>query len=58
MEGELQGYLQKQGIESLLKDLVIKLCVNKPDNALQFMKEYIIAKQQEGEEAEDNPGER
>ena len=58
MEAELQTYLDKHGVEQMLKDLVIKLCVAKPDNVLQFMKEYIVAKQQEGEEVEDDTGER
>lgn len=58
MEAELQEYLRSNGVEDLLKDLVVKMCVSKPDNVLQFMKDYIVAKQQEGEEVEDNPSER
>jgi hypothetical protein len=55
-EAELQDYLEKNGVEVLLKDLVVQLCVAKPDNVLEFMKEYITKKQQEqngGEEADD-----
>lgn len=39
----------------LLKELVVQLCVSKPENVLEFMKEYITKKQNEqnGEEVDD-----
>jgi len=30
-----------QGVENLLKDIVVKLCLNKPDDTLAFVKTYI-----------------
>ena len=58
MEGELQSYLQKHQVEQLLKEIVMKLCVAKPSNVLEFIKQFITEKQQESEEVEDDPGER
>jgi cAMP-dependent protein kinase regulator len=40
-EGELQKYLADQGVENLLKDIVVKLCLNKPPDVLEFVKDYI-----------------
>ena len=59
METQLQSYLEKNGVEQLLKDLVVQLCVNKPADVLEYMKEYITKKQQERDgESEDDPKER
>ena len=38
MEAELQKYLAEQGVENLLKDIVVKLCLNKPPDVLEFVK--------------------
>lgn len=46
MEAELQKYLAEHGVENLLKDIVVKLCLNKPDDTLKFVKEYIEDLQQ------------
>eukprot|EP00035_Acanthoeca_spectabilis_P019844 m.429899 g.429899 ORF g.429899 m.429899 type:complete len:358 (-) comp17088_c0_seq1:70-1143(-) len=47
MEAELQKYLAEQGVENLLKDIVVKLCLNKPPDVLEFVKEYITDLQAE-----------
>lgn len=38
--------IAQQGVENLLKDIVVKLCLNKPDDTLKFVKEYIEDLQQ------------
>lgn len=53
MEAELQKYLVEHGVETLLKDIVVKLCLNKPDDTLQFVKDY-ITELQEAKAAEDD----
>jgi cAMP-dependent protein kinase regulator len=47
MEAELQKYLAEQGVENLLKDIVVKLCLNKPPDVLDFVKDYITDLQAE-----------
>lgn len=37
---ECEAYVQKHNIQQLLKDCIVQLCVNKPDNPLTFLKEY------------------
>jgi len=41
MEAQLQTYLQEKGVEDLLKDIVVELCKETPDDVLRFIKEYI-----------------
>jgi hypothetical protein len=53
-EAELQDYLKQHGVEPLLKEIVLKLCVNKPDNALEFIRDYVASKL-EAEVEEDTP---
>ena len=61
-EAELQAYLQKHNIEALLKEIVVKLCLEKPNNALEYIKEFISKKQHEqggaADEEEEEPGPR
>eukprot|EP00036_Acanthoecidae_sp_10tr_P008480 CAMPEP_0182926952 /NCGR_PEP_ID=MMETSP0105_2-20130417/12747_1 /TAXON_ID=81532 ORGANISM="Acanthoeca-like sp., Strain 10tr" /NCGR_SAMPLE_ID=MMETSP0105_2 /ASSEMBLY_ACC=CAM_ASM_000205 /LENGTH=352 /DNA_ID=CAMNT_0025064873 /DNA_START=81 /DNA_END=1139 /DNA_ORIENTATION=+ len=47
MEAELEKYLADQGVENLLKDIVVKLCLNKPPDVLEFVKDYITDLQAE-----------
>ena len=54
LEAELQDYLRAHNVESLLKDLVIKLCVDKPDDVLSYIQKH-IAKLQEEQEEDDEP---
>ncbi|KAK7500953.1 hypothetical protein BaRGS_00007833, partial [Batillaria attramentaria] len=37
---ECEAYVQKHNIQHLLKDCIVQLCVNKPENPLTFLKEY------------------
>ncbi|EDQ84849.1 uncharacterized protein MONBRDRAFT_39101 [Monosiga brevicollis MX1] len=54
-EAELQAYLKEHNVESLLKDIVVKLCVDKPDDELDFIKNYMIQLQRErGTNVEDD----
>ena len=53
-EAELRDYLKQHGVEPLLKEIVLKLCVNKPDNALEFIRDYVASKL-EAEVEEDTP---
>ena len=41
MEAQLQTYLQEKGVEDLLKDIVVELCKETPDDVLRFIKKYI-----------------
>ena len=43
-EAELQDYLRHHNIEPLLKEIVVKLCLNKPDNALEFIRDFVASK--------------
>eukprot|EP00047_Mylnosiga_fluctuans_P002489 m.224723 g.224723 ORF g.224723 m.224723 type:complete len:364 (-) comp11140_c0_seq1:65-1156(-) len=47
LEAEVQSYLQQHNVEQLLKDIVVKICLKKPDDVLEFIKEYASAKQRE-----------
>jgi cAMP-dependent protein kinase regulator len=46
VEAELQAYLQLHKVESLMKELIVKICVAKPADVLEFIKEYVSSKQQ------------
>jgi cAMP-dependent protein kinase regulator len=37
---ECEAYVQKHNVQQLLKDCIVQLCVNKPENPLKFLKEY------------------
>eukprot|EP00043_Microstomoeca_roanoka_P006497 m.63247 g.63247 ORF g.63247 m.63247 type:complete len:376 (-) comp13436_c0_seq1:647-1774(-) len=59
MEADLQKYLSDHNVEAILKDIVVKLCVDKPDNVLEYIKTHVtkLQKQQNGdgeEEEEEN----
>ena len=41
MEAQLQTYLQDKGVEDLLKDIVVELCKDTPENVLQYIKDYV-----------------
>jgi len=41
IEAELQQYLAEHNIEHLLKDIVVKLCLEKPDNPLKFLRGFL-----------------
>eukprot|EP01147_Barroeca_monosierra_P009893 gene9893-2082_t len=41
LEADLQKYLSDHNVEAILKDIVVKLCVDKPDNVLDYIKNYI-----------------
>eukprot|EP00730_Choanoeca_flexa_P003419 TRINITY_DN11407_c0_g1_i5.p1 TRINITY_DN11407_c0_g1~~TRINITY_DN11407_c0_g1_i5.p1 ORF type:complete len:368 (+),score=142.39 TRINITY_DN11407_c0_g1_i5:73-1176(+) len=46
-EAELQAYLKEKDVESTLKDIVVKLCVDKPDNIYRFISKYMLEKEKE-----------
>lgn len=54
MEAHLQSYLQTKGVEDLLKDIVVELCKNTPDDVLEFIKEYISKRQGDLDEDDDD----
>lgn len=41
LEQELQEYLREHGVENLLKDMVVRMCLEKPSDPLSFMQSYI-----------------
>lgn len=45
MEAKLQTYLQEKGVEDLLKDIVVELCKETPDDVLGFVKSYVVKRQ-------------
>lgn len=51
-EAELQRYLQENNVESLLKEIVVKLCLDKPANIFEYIKEFVSKRQ--AEKAEDD----
>lgn len=46
-EAQLQQYLKEHNVEALLKDIVVKLCVDKPDDELEYIKGYMTQLQKE-----------
>ena len=46
-EAQLQSYLSEHNVEALLKDIVVKLCVDKPDDELEYIKNHMIQLQKE-----------
>lgn len=53
MEAKLQTYLQEKGVEDLLKDIVVELCKETPDDVLGFVKSYVV-KRQGGDDDDDD----
>lgn len=37
---ECEAYLEEHSIHQLLKDCIIQLCTNKPENPIIFLREY------------------
>ncbi|CAL8111456.1 unnamed protein product [Orchesella dallaii] len=37
---DCEAYVQRHNIQSLLKDCIVQLCVQKPDNPIRFLREY------------------
>ena len=37
---ECEAYVQKHNIQQLLKDCIVHLCVDKPENPVTYLKEY------------------
>ena len=37
---ECESYVHKHNIQQLLKDCIVQLCVNKPENPLAFLKNH------------------
>lgn len=37
---ECENYIQNHNIQLLLKDCIVQLCVNKPENPVIFLKQY------------------
>lgn len=48
VEAELQEYLKKHEVEKLLKEIVVNLCMKKPDDVFGFIKTFITEKQSGG----------
>lgn len=38
---ECENYIQSHNISSLLKDCIVQLCVNKPENPVSFLRQYL-----------------
>lgn len=54
MEAKLQTYLQEKGVEDLLKDIVVELCKETPDDVLGFVKSFISKRQGLGDDDADD----
>ena len=37
---DCEDYVQKNGIQTLLRDCIVQLCVAKPDNPVSFLRGY------------------
>lgn len=37
---ECENYVQKHKIQQMLKDCIVQLCINKPDNPIKFLREH------------------
>ena len=37
---DCEAYVQRHNIQSLLKDCIVQLCVQRPENPITFLKEY------------------
>ncbi|EGD79944.1 camp-dependent protein kinase type I-beta regulatory subunit [Salpingoeca rosetta] len=56
LEADLQKYLADHNVEALLKDIVVKLCVDKPDDVLEYIKNHVTKLQQQskGDETDED----
>jgi len=48
---ECEAYVQRHNIQSLLKDCIVQLCVQRPDNPISFLKEYFQKLEKEASSA-------
>eukprot|EP01135_Chromosphaera_perkinsii_P011759 Nk52_evm5s2496 gene=Nk52_evmTU5s2496 len=39
-EAEMQEYLTRYNVQSLMKDILVQLCIHRPDHPLQFVRNY------------------
>ncbi|XP_036337000.1 cAMP-dependent protein kinase type I regulatory subunit-like [Rhagoletis pomonella] len=37
---ECENYIQAHGIQRVLKDCIVQLCVSRPENPIQFLRQY------------------
>jgi len=37
---ECENYVQKHNVQQLLKECIVQLCINRPENPVTFLKEY------------------
>ena len=37
---ECEAYVQRHGIQHILRDCIVQLCVSRPDNPISFLREY------------------
>lgn len=37
---ECENYIQSHGIQRVLKDCIVQLCVSRPENPIQFLRQY------------------
>ena len=37
---ECENYVQKHNVQQLLKECIVQLCINRPDNPITFLREY------------------
>ena len=52
-EGELQDYLKQNNVESFLKDLVFQICLSRPINIAEFVRNYAL-KHMQNDDADDS----
>ncbi|XP_061196202.1 cAMP-dependent protein kinase regulatory subunit isoform X2 [Saccostrea echinata] len=50
---ECENYVQKHNIQQLLKDCIVQLCMNRPDNPLTFLREHFEKLEKESSISED-----
>ena len=37
---ECENYVQKHNVQQLLKECIVQLCINRPENPITFLREY------------------
>ena len=37
---ECESYVQTHNVQQILKDCIVQLCVNRPDNPVSYLREY------------------
>ena len=40
---ECENYVQKHNVQQLLKECIVQLCINRPENPVSFLREYFEA---------------